>query len=295
MTVLPLVLIVACAAAMPDVSADDRPNIVLILADDMGYSDIGCYGGEIETPNLNALAAGGLRFTHFTNTARCCPTRASLLTGLYPHRAGIGHMVGDYGIPSYQGYLKDQSVTIAEALRPAGYNTLMTGKWHVGSQPEHWPLQRGFDRYFGTPSGGGFYFKETFKFRPEVFLTLGNEKIEPPDDLYVTETFTDYGLTFVEKAVADGGPFFLYAAHIAPHWPLQAKPEDIAKYEGRYDSGWDALCAARYRRQVAMGLVPDRWRYPPRPRGEALGRDAGRDPRRPRPPNGRLRRADRLP
>ena len=135
----------------PIVDASARPNVIVILVDDMGFSDIGCYGGEIETPHLDALAAGGLRFTQFYNAARCCPTRASLLTGLYPHQSGIGHMVADYGVPSYKGYLNDRCVTLAEALRPAGYATLMTGKWHVGSAPGQWPLDRGFDRYWGTP------------------------------------------------------------------------------------------------------------------------------------------------
>ncbi|MCJ7673963.1 MAG: sulfatase-like hydrolase/transferase, partial [Sedimentisphaerales bacterium] len=129
-------------------AATRRPNIVLIMVDDMGFSDIGCYGGEISTPNLDRLAAGGLRFTQFYNTARCCPTRASLLTGLYPHQAGVGHMVDNKGHPSYQGYLNDRCVTIAEALKLAGYRTLMAGKWHVGENRPHWPVDRGFDRYY---------------------------------------------------------------------------------------------------------------------------------------------------
>jgi len=232
------------------------PNIVVILVDDMGWSDVGAYGGEIETPHLDALAKGGLRFTQFYNTARCCPTRAALLTGLYPHQAGIGHMVANDGIPSYQGYLNDQCVTIAEVLRPAGYTTLMAGKWHVGSAPGHWPLDRGFDRFWGTPSGGGVYFKDTLKIRTEVFFVEGAKRIEPPDDLYVTETFADRAIEFVDEAVTrTKKPFFLYVAHIAPHWPLQAKPVDIAKYAGRYDLGWDAVREKRIARQKEMGLV----------------------------------------
>jgi arylsulfatase A-like enzyme len=230
----------------------------------MGYSDLGCYGGEIETPQLNRLAAGGVRFTQFYNTARCCPTRAALLTGVYQHQAGIGHMTGNYGVPSYQGYLNDRTVTIAEALRPAGYATLMTGKWHVGSQPEHWPLQRGFDRYWGTPSGGGVYFKDTLKVRTNVFFTDGNQRIEAPEDLYVTDTFTDHALRFIDEAVAMDKPFFLYLAHIAPHWPLQAKPKDIEKYRGRYDVGWDVIREARYRKQLELGIVDPAWKLSPR-------------------------------
>jgi arylsulfatase len=259
-------LLAACAApAAPGAEeADARPNIVLIMADDMGYSDLGCFGGEIETPNLDRLAANGLRFSQFTNTARCCPTRASLLTGLYAHQAGIGHMVGDYGIPSYQGYLNDRSVTIAEALRPAGYATLMAGKWHVGSAPGRWPLDRGFDRYFGTPSGGGVYFKETLQIRKEVFFVEDDERVEFPDDGYVTDLFTDHAIDFARDAASAGRPFFLYLAHIAPHWPLQALPEDIEKYEGRYDIGWDAVREARYRRQLDMGLIDPKWPLSPR-------------------------------
>lgn len=242
------------AAAAPQAS---RPNFVVILADDMGWSDLGCYGSEIETPHLDSLARGGVRFTQFYNTARCCPTRAALLTGLYQHQAGIGHMVANDGIPSYQGYLNDRCVTLAEVLRPAGYATLMTGKWHVGSSPGRWPLDRGFDRFWGTPSGGGVYFKETLEIRKEIFFVDGAARVEPPDDLYVTHTFTDRAIEFIEEAVTrTRKPFLLYLAHIAPHWPLQARPEDIAKYAGRYDAGWDDVRAKRFARQKAMGLIP---------------------------------------
>ena len=236
--------------------AATRPNIVVILADDLGWSDLGAYGGEIETPHLDALAKDGVRFTQFYNTARCCPTRAALLTGLAQHQAGIGHMVANDGIPSYQGFLNDRCVTLAEVLKPAGYTTLMTGKWHVGSAPGQWPLDRGFDRFWGTPSGGGVYFKDTLELRKEVFFVSGAERIEPPADLHVTDTFTDRALDFVDEAVTrTKQPFFLYLAHIAPHWPLQAKPADIAKYAGRYDRGWDAVRARSFARQKEMGLV----------------------------------------
>lgn len=267
----------------PTARADPpRPNIVLIMADDMGWSDLGCYGGEIETPHLDALAEGGVRFTQFYNTARCCPTRAALLTGLYQHQAGIGHMTGNDGIPSYQGFLNDRCVTIAEALRPAGYATLITGKWHVGSAPGQWPLDRGFERYWGTPSGGGVYFKDTLQVRTNVFFVDGDQRIEPPDDLYVTDTFTTKAIQFVEETVkSTDKPFFLYLAHIAPHWPLQAKDEDIAKYRGRYDIGWDAVRRDRFRRQKAMGLVPEDARLSERdPRARAwddMPEDARRD------------------
>jgi arylsulfatase len=166
-------------------------------------------------------------------------------------------MTGNDGIPSYQGYLNDRCVTLAEALRPAGYTTLTAGKWHVGSAPGQWPLDRGFDRFWGTPAGGGVYFKDTLQIRKELFFVSDSERVEPPDDLYVTDTFTDRTLEFIEEAVTRSRkPFFLYLAHIAPHWPLQAKPEDIAKYRGRYDAGWDAVRERRFERQRQMGLVP---------------------------------------
>ena len=152
-----LTLITACAVP-PSISkprAAVKPNVVVIMVDDMGFSDIGCYGGETETPHLDALASNGLRFTQFYNTGRCCPTRAALLTGLYQHQAGIGYMTRDSGVPSYRGFLNDRCLTIAEALKPAGYFSAICGKWHVGSKPDHWPLKRGFDRFYGTPQGGG--------------------------------------------------------------------------------------------------------------------------------------------
>jgi len=233
-----------------------RPNVVIVMVDDMGFSDLGCYGGEIETPHLDRLAKGGLRFTQFYNAARCTPTRAALLTGVCPHQA------------VHRGALDGRCVTIAEALRRAGYATLMTGKWHVGAPPQHWPRQRGFDRYFGTPQGGGVYFKDTLtirrKLHGDIFFVLDDEQVEIPDDFYVTDAFTDYALEFVDQAAAAGQPFFLYLAHIAPHFPLQAKPEDIAKYRGRYDAGWDAIRQARYDRQVEMGIIDRRWPLSPR-------------------------------
>ena len=254
--ILALSLSAGFALAASTGASPSKPNIIVILADDMGWSDIGSYGSEIETPHLDSLARGGVRFSQFYNAARCCPTRASLLTGLYQHQAGIGHMVANDGIPSYQGFLNDRCVTLAEALKPAGYTTLMTGKWHVGSAEGQWPLDRGFDRFWGTPSGGGVYFKETLEIRQEVFFVNGAQRIEPPDDMYITDTFTDRALEFVDEAVTrTKKPFFLYLAHIAPHWPLQAKPADIAKHAGRYDHGWDAVRERRFTRQHEMGLV----------------------------------------
>jgi len=253
-------------SAAGEISAEPtRPNIVLMLADDMGWSDLGCYGSEIETPNLDSLARRGVRFTQFYNAARCCPTRAALLTGLYPHQAGIGHMTGDDGLEGYRGFLNDRCVTVAEVLREAGYAALMVGKWHVGSRPGQWPLDRGFRHYWGTPSGGGVYFREALELRKEVFFVFDEERVEFPEGRYVTDVFTDQAINMISTTVKAGQkPFFLYFAHIAPHWPLQAKPEDIKKYEGHYDVGWDEIRRRRFERQMAMGLLPPSTQLSPR-------------------------------
>lgn len=238
--------------------ADDaiRPDIVLILADDMGFSDIGCYGSEIHTPNIDRLAATGLRYTQFYNAARCCPTRASLLTGVYPHEAGMGWMNNsDVRTPAYRGDLGKDVRTIAEMLRAAGYATFMSGKWHVSDIrkdgvdiQDNWPLQRGFDRFYGSLAGAGGYFAPQAR--------LGNEPQVPEAGKMYTESFSDYASGFIDEHVRQhpDQPFFLYLAYTAPHWPLHAKEETIARYKGRYDAGWDALRAERFARQKELGL-----------------------------------------
>jgi arylsulfatase A-like enzyme len=249
-----------------------RPNIVLIMADDMGFSDIGCYGSEIRTPNLDALAAGGLRFTHFYNAARCCPTRASLLTGLYPHQAGVGHMVDTR--TSYPRDLSDRAVTIAEALRPAGYRTRMAGKWHVTpvtDSKHNWPLQRGFERYYGTIHGAGSFYNP-------VSLVSGNAVIEPDrPDFYYTDALTDRAVADIAESAGQADPFFLYVAYTAPHWPLQI-PEsapELAHYASTYLQGWDRLRAERHRRQIELGVVDGRWPLVPRDPEAPAWEDAG--------------------
>ncbi len=258
---------------MADTQTDQHANVVLILVDDMGFSDIGCYGSEIATPNLDALAAGGLRLTQMYNGARCCPTRASLLTGRYAQQVGIGHMVNNLGAPAYQGYLNDQCVTIAEALRAAGYRTLMSGKWHVGGyygrDPEQWhdgepgyptPMQRGFDHHYGTLAGAGSYFN------PHT-LQRDGRYIEPEgDDYYYTDAISQEAAGMIDQAVQDSRPFFCYVAYTAPHWPLHAFPEDIARYRGRYLDGWDGVRAARYARMRDLGILPTDWEMSPRDR-----------------------------
>jgi len=213
-----------------------KPNIVLIMADDMGYSDIGCYGGEIHTPNLDGLAAGGLRFTQFYNTARCCPTRASLMTGLYAHQTGMGWMTAanlDY--EGYRGDLNNKCVTIAEVLKQAGYSTYMTGKWHLTYDkywdgPKHsWPRQRGFDRFYGTIAGGGSYFN------PNA-LTRDNTRIKAPaKGYYYTDAISDNAVKFITEHNRSNGdkPFFIYVPFTAVHYPIVEPQERIDKYDGK--------------------------------------------------------------
>jgi len=236
-----------------------RPNIVLILNDDMGYSDLGCYGGEVHTPNLDALAAGGLRYTQFYNTARCCPSRASLLTGLYPHQADIGHMMGNDGIDGYLGDLNPNTVTIAEALRGGGYKTYMSGKWHITRHvdgPKHnWPLQRGFDDFYGIITGAANYFQ------PRT-LTRNNKSIKPAgDDYFLTDAITAEAVRQIHthQLKQSSIPFFQYVAYTAPHWPLHAHEQDIAGYRGRFDAGWDVLRRERLTRMVDLGIIDAKW------------------------------------
>lgn len=249
-----------------------RPNIIVILADDLGYSDLGCYGGEINTPNLNNLAAEGVRFNRFYNSSRSCPTRASLLTGLYQHQAGIGRMTFDQHLPGYRGQIKDNAVTIAEVLKNAGYNTGMVGKWHVSEthlrddqrdwlnhQVEHpyfadinsYPTHRGFQDYYGIIYGVADYF-DPFS------LVNGETPVNTvPKDFYITDAFSDTAVAYISKYAKDTKPFFMYLAYTAPHWPLHALPEDIKKYENVYKVGWDSIRNARYERMKKLKLFGD--------------------------------------
>jgi arylsulfatase A-like enzyme len=253
--------------ALTSATRADRPNVIVILVDDMGFSDIGCYGSEIPTPNIDALAAGGVRFTQFYNTGRCCPTRATLMTGVYAHQAGVGHMTKNYGVPGYQGYLNDRCVTIGDVARSAGYLTALAGKWHVGSSDRSmWPRARGFDRFYGSPEGGGFYFQvkkgRSIVLNDEV---IANDDNPLPEGWYSTDKWTEYGLKFIDEAIAANKPFMLHLTHNAPHFPLQADAEDIEKFRGKYRAGWEKLSQERLERQVAMGLIDANWKKAGRP------------------------------
>ena len=248
-----------------------RPNIVLILADDLGYSDIGCFGAEIATPHLDSLASTGARLTQMYNCARCCPSRASLLTGRYPHQAGVGHMVSDHGRAPYQGFLNESSSTIAERLSRCGYRTAMAGKWHVGGtydllRPETWrpgdpghplPTQRGFDRFWGTLAGAGSYYD------PPTLMD-GERPVRPEGDpFYYTDAIGARAAAMLAAGAASAAPFFLYAAFTAPHWPLHALPEDVVPYERGYRSGWEELRTTRHERAKGLGLLSERWPISP--------------------------------
>lgn len=233
----------------------EQPNILLILNDDMGYSDLGCYGGEIETPNLDRLANEGLRYTQFYNTARCCPSRASLLTGLHPHQADVGHMIGDYDMDGYLGELSKDSVTIAEVLGSQGYHCCMSGKWHLTGRldepNETWPRQRGFDRYYGMLTGAGSYYSPKTHVRENELLP------EPEGDFYFTDAISDEAVRHITEHFSSkpDQPLFQYLAYTAPHWPLHAREEDIEKYRGRYDGGWDQIREERLQRMADLGLI----------------------------------------
>ena len=238
----------------------------------MGFADLGVTGSEIMTPNIDNLAADGVLLSAMYNCARCCPTRASLLTGLYPHNAGIGHMGANLGTPAYQGFLRNDSVTIAEVLRAAGYRTLMSGKWHVGGdfmarEVDTWrvgdidhptPRQRGFDRLYGFVDGATHFFSPHF-------IMGDDDRIEiTQDDFYFTDAITDKAIQMIEQTKQDQKPFFLYLAHAAPHWPLHAHEEDIAKYEGLYLKGWDQLRCNRHEQMNSLNVLQQHWDISPR-------------------------------
>jgi arylsulfatase len=253
----------ASALLIPSLAEAGPPNVVVILADDMGFSDLGCYGGEIATPNLDALAAGGVRFTQFYNNARCCPTRASLLTGLYSHQAGVGHMMEDRGLDAYRGDLKKDCPTIAEALRPAGFRSYAVGKWHVTrftseNGPKHnWPTHRGFDRFYGTIGGAGSYYDPSSLVKDDTMISAHADPDYRPQIYYYTDAIADHAVRFVGEHAAHQGdrPFFLYVAFTAAHWPMHALPEDIAKYQGKYDVGYGPIRSARFAKASWLGVV----------------------------------------
>ncbi|MBO9703155.1 MAG: arylsulfatase [Sporocytophaga sp.] len=253
-----LLLLLFCTAVKfpekidPEARKDSRPNIIIILADDMGFSDLGCYGSEIPTPNLDKLAYEGLRLTNFYNAGRCCPSRASILTGLYPHQAGIGDMLQNKGSYAYQGFLSDSCVTIAQLLKQAGYHTITSGKWHVGTSPSALAPNRGFDKSFCMLNNGSSYFKNGPLYndgRTVTFMQNGRV-INRDTNYYLTQNITDFVLSAIEEQKNNKNPFFLYLTYTAPHWPIQALEEDIRLFRGKYLIGWDSIREHRFKKQI---------------------------------------------
>ena len=257
-----LSIFLAASAAQVQAQAPGRPHIVLIMCDDMGFSDLGCYGSEINTPHIDSLARAGVRFTQFKNTGRSCPSRASLLTGRYQHTVGMGWMTAvDEHRPGYRGQITDTVPTISEVMRSNGYRTYMSGKWHV-TLDEHfdrpdgsYPTQRGFDEYYGCLSGGGSYYTPTPVYRNLTRIT------DFPEDYYYTTAITDSATAFIRRHSADE-PMFLYVAHYAPHIPLQAPQDRVNKCLPRYRVGYDVLRQQRFERQKELGLFPDTLELP---------------------------------
>lgn len=246
-------------------SLDGRPNIIVILTDDMGFSDIGCYGGEIETPNLDRLASEGVRFSQFYNTARCCPSRAALLTGNYSHQAGVGHMLRETAYPGYSDHLSTDTMTMAEVLSQNGYRTYMTGKWHVArsiaadGNKEHWPMQRGFQKYYGIITGASSYYDPATLCRGNNFITVENDPEYKPEKYYFTDAIADNSIKFIDEHEKESPekPFFMYVAFTAAHWPLHAPEDEIAKNKGKYDAGYDVIRRARFEKMKKLGIVKD--------------------------------------
>lgn len=256
---------------------DVRPNIILILADDMGYSDIGCFGSEIKTPNLDKMAAEGLRMTNMHNATRSCPSRAALLTGLYPHQTGVGDMLQDDRLPGYQTMLNNNCVTMAEVLSEAGYQCMISGKWHLGSSEEGWPMKRGFHKqypsngttghYFGIAKGRDLVIEDKLRTPPGEWIKAGKTeykkfKNEDGTQWYLTDAITDRAIGYIDelRKTDKQKPFFLYLAYTAPHWPLHAFEDDIKKYQGKYIEGWDTLRQQRYDRMLKMGIISPEWK-----------------------------------
>jgi len=244
------------------------PNIIIILADDMGYSDIGCYGSEINTPNIDQLAQEGVKFTQFYNSARCCPTRASLLTGMYHHKTGMGGMTNtNIELPAYQGYLNKECMTFGEIFKSAGYKTYLSGKWHVGDKKDSWPVNRGFDKSFSLIVGAADYFDPYKGNYDALRLVLDSQKYIPNNpDFYMTNAFSDYAYEFIDEHLnkCSGTPFLLYLSYTAPHWPLQALPQDISRYEDTYKIGWDSVRMQRYKKMQNLGIIDKSDKLSPR-------------------------------
>jgi len=251
--------LVVAANAQAAAPKESKPNIIMIMVDDLGFSDVGPYGAsEIQTPNIDKLAKEGIRFRQFYNNSISAPTRSSLITGQYQHKAGVGYFNVNLGLPAYQGFLNKESLTFGEVLHEAGYTTLLSGKWHVGDDKDQWPNQRGFDQFFGFIGGASNYYNIGEKGRNEVALIKNNKPYQLDQGKYLTQEIANNAIEFLDEQNKEQKPFFLYLAFNAPHWPLQALPQDIEKYKGKYAIGWDSLRQVRFENAKKLGVVsPD--------------------------------------
>lgn len=270
---IPSIVLILIFGFLPNIcpAKTAKPNIIVILADDLGFSDIGCFGSEIQTPNIDSLAKDGIRYTQFYNTSRCCPTRASLLTGLYPHQTGVGHMMVDRDLDGYRSNLNKNCVTIAQVLHPAGYRTYAVGKWHVThfdgphDDNSNWPIQRGFEKFYGTIKGYGSYYDPSALCRQNTFITPENDPEYKPETFYYTDAITDNAVKYLREHMKESPdkPFFMYVAYTAAHWPMQALEKDIAKYKGKFDTGYDPVRNERFKRLKEAGLIDANWQLSP--------------------------------
>ena len=263
-----LLLVFTFTGFIPNLPAVEtkQPNIILIVADDLGYSDLGVYGSEIRTPNLDTIAQQGIQLTNYHTGPTCGPTRAMLMTGIDNHRAGLGtnsaalrRLPELKGLPGYEGYLNDRVIPFSKILNEGGYHTFMAGKWDLGKIKGKLPTDQGFDRYFGIADGGGSHFSDgrgTFAGQQmATYFEDGKSVTKLPDDFYSSESYTDHVLDYIDSAPNDGNPFFAYLAYTAPHWPLQVPDEWIEKYKGIYDSGWEEIRKNRFERQKELGIL----------------------------------------
>ena len=261
---IPAILGLFCSQVFAQQSSDSRPNIVLIVTDDMGYADIGAFGGEIATPNIDSLANDGVRFTNFYTHASCSPTRSMLLSGVDTHLNGLGNMSewiapNQKGEPGYEGNLNHDVVTLPALLKQSGYHTYMVGKWHLGKDPDKIPAARGFERDFSLLDGGGNYWgmmNVSANSPSLVFTEDGRYLTSLPDDYYATRTYTDKMIEYIDSNRGDGKPFFAYVAHQAPHDPYHLPREDRNGHVAEYDKGWDALRRERLDKQIELGIMP---------------------------------------
>jgi arylsulfatase A-like enzyme len=261
------ICLVAVAACSAQPQGDDRPNILLIVADDLGYADLGAFGSDIRTPNIDALAAEGVIFTQFHTSPMCAPTRAMLLTGNNNHVAGMGSQGGSpvmVNVPGYEAHLSDRVAPMPRLLREAGYHTYTAGKWHLGTAPEHSPAAAGFERSFTLLHGAGSHFSSTGFFEGGSLYREDHDEVEYPEGRYSTELFTDRLIEFIDSRKDSGRPFFAFAAYTSPHWPLQVPDAELDLYAGQYEQGYDRLREERFESLKAAGIIPSTSVLPPR-------------------------------